>query len=63
MYGAPCVMTYGIVMMPLLCVESWDTPLKVSNWLKVNCTERDAYIKINELHLSKLELDTCNKFS
>ena len=32
MSGALCVMTPGEVLTLLWCVESWDTPLKVSSY-------------------------------
>ena len=36
MSGALCVMTPGEVVMPLWCVDSWDTPLKVNFLIKID---------------------------
>ena len=36
MFGALCVMTSGAVLMPLWCVDSWDTLPQVSTYVGVH---------------------------
>ena len=37
MCGALCVMTTGEALMPLWCVDNWDTPLKVRQKPNYHC--------------------------
>ena len=51
MCGALCVMMDGTVLMPLWCVDSWDTLLKVrkSNQHPVVVEAMQSYLKLNTL--------------
>ena len=47
MCGALCVMTTGAALMPLWCVDSLDTPLKVGHLFKCNCCNMHYTITIS----------------